>query len=246
MGVLGMCVVALAFAFVGSMPLAGPIAVLTLSRAATRRFDEALRIGLGAAVAEAVYAGVAFWGFATFLARRPLLVPISQGATGVLLIALGTSFLWWRPTKRADPRENKAGTALLGFSISALNPTLLLTWTAAVAFLYARGAQRHSAIFAIPFGLSAGAGVAAWFGCLVKLLRTFGTKLPLAAFRWVIRTMGVALVAIGIALTVKLVRWIAAPAADHERVSSSAAARSVPVMRASAEAFLSWPASRRR
>jgi len=220
MGVLGICAVALAFAFVGSMPLAGPIAVLTLSRAATRRFDEALRIGLGAAVAEAVYAGIAFWGFATFLARRPLLVPISQGATGVLLIALGTSFLWWRPAKEADPRgNNKAGTALLGFSISALNPTLLLTWTAAVAFLYARGAERHSAIFAIPFGVSAGLGVAAWFGCLVKLLRTFGSKLPLSAFRWVIRTMGVALVAIGIASTVRLVRWIAAPA-EHERVSS--------------------------
>ena len=209
MGALGICVVAFAFAFLGSMPLAGPIAVLTLSRAASGRFAEALRIGLGAAVAEGIYAGVAFWGFATFLPKHTLVVPISQAATSVLLVALGVRFVFWRaPAEKADPRENKAGTALLGFSISALNPTLLVTWTAVVAFLYARGGEPRSAIFAIPFGASAGVGVAAWFACLVKILSVFGRKLPVRAFRWVIRTMGVALVAIGVITGVHFAKWL--------------------------------------
>jgi threonine/homoserine/homoserine lactone efflux protein len=209
-GAVVACVVAFAFAFLGSMPLAGPIAILTLSRAASGRYGEALRIGFGAAVAEGIYAGLAFWGFATFLPRHALVAPISQGATSVLLAVLGVRFVFWRPPAEngADPRESKAGTAFLGFSISALNPTLLVTWSAVVAFLYARGVEQSSTVVAIPFGASATVGVAAWFACLVKLLHVFKSKLPVRAFRWVIRIMGVALVAIGIASGVRFVQWI--------------------------------------
>jgi threonine/homoserine/homoserine lactone efflux protein len=220
-GALVICFVALAFAFLGSMPLAGPIAILTLSRAASGRHAEALRIGLGAALAEGIYAGLAFWGFATFLPRHKLLVPISQASTSVLLVALGARFMFWRPpAEKADPRENRAGTAFLGFSISALNPTLLVTWTAVVAFLYARGVERCSGIVAIPFGASAAIGVAAWFACLVKLLRVFKSKLPVRAFRWVIRTMGVALVATGILTGVRFAQWVAGPNHDERSRSS--------------------------
>jgi|HubBroStandDraft_1064217.scaffolds.fasta_scaffold04955_6 threonine/homoserine/homoserine lactone efflux protein len=224
-GALVICVVALAFAFLGSMPLAGPIAVLTLSRAASGRYAEALRIALGAAVAEGIYAGLAFWGFATFLPHHGLVAPISQGATSILLVALGVRFVFWRPpAEGVDARESKAGTAFLGFSISALNPTLLLTWTAVVAFLYSRGLDQPSGIVAIPFGASAAVGVAGWFSCLVKLLQVFKSKLPVRAFRWVIRTMGVALVAIGIVTGVRLVQWIAV-SNHHERSLSGCPAR---------------------
>jgi threonine/homoserine/homoserine lactone efflux protein len=226
---IGVCVVALGLGFAGSMPLAGPIAVMTLSRAASQRFHEAIRIGLGAAAAEAIYAGVAFWGFSTFLARSPLLLPISHGATAALLMALGTSFLFWRPSEKADPHEKKAGTVLLGFTISALNPTLLVTWTAVAAFLHAQSLERTSALVAIPFGASAGAGVAAWFVCLVGLLRRFGAKISMRTFRWVIRAMGVALIVLGVMSAIRLVRWIARP----ESRTVSAAGCSF------------WPASRR-
>jgi threonine/homoserine/homoserine lactone efflux protein len=220
-GALVICLVALVFAFLGSMPLAGPIAILTLSRAASGRYAEALRIGLGAALAEGIYAGLAFWGFATFLPRHKLLVPISQASTSVLLVALGVRFMFWRPpAEKADPRENRAGTAFLGFSISAFNPTLLVTWTAVVAFLYARGVEQRSGIVAIPFGASAAIGVAAWFACLVKLLHVFKSKLPIRAFRWVIRTMGVALVATGILTGVRFAQWVAGPIHDERSRSS--------------------------
>ena len=136
MRVLFVSLVALAFGFFGSMPLAGPIAVLTVSRAAHDRFDEALRIAAGASIAEGIYAGVAFWGFTTFLARTPLIVPISHGATAIVLTAVGARFVFWRMSEARDAHESRAGTLLLGFTVSMLNPTLLLTWSAAVAFLY--------------------------------------------------------------------------------------------------------------
>jgi threonine/homoserine/homoserine lactone efflux protein len=212
MSAVAICVAAIVIAFLGSMPLAGPVAILTLCRAAGGRFQEALRIGLGAAAAEGIYAGFAYWGFATFLPQHRLVAPISEGATSVLLVVVGTRFVFWHPPdERRDPRENKTGTALLGFSISALNPTLLVTWTTVVAFLSSRGAERHSALLALPFGASVGVGVASWFACLVKLLQRLGSKLPVNAFRWTIRTMGVALVVIGVGTGVRLVRSILVP-----------------------------------
>ena len=75
MRLIAICVMALVFGFVGSMPLAGPIAILAVARATRGRYGEALRVGLGAAVAEGIYAGIAFWGFTTFLARHAIVVP---------------------------------------------------------------------------------------------------------------------------------------------------------------------------
>lgn len=208
MRLLAVCVVALLFGFVGSMPLAGPIAILVLSRATQRRFGEALRIGLGAAVAEGLYAGLAFWGFATFLARHAIVVPISHGATAVVLIALGVRFMFWRADAGHGKARSGAGTLFFGFSISALNPTLVLTWSAGVVFLSSYG-LRASPIYAVPFALSAGSGIAAWFSVFVALLRRYQGKVPEKALTWTVRALGLTLLALGTVSGVRLVRWFA-------------------------------------
>ncbi|MCL2449112.1 MAG: LysE family transporter [Polyangiaceae bacterium] len=192
------CLVALVFGYVGSIPLAGPIAVLMLSRAAQRRFGEALRIGFGAAMAEGIYAGLAFWGFTTFLARQPIVLPLSRAMAAIILSAVGGWFVFWRPgTAKPDTRAHMAGTVLLGFSISALNPTLLLTWSAAVAFLYSKGFGGQPAFVAVPFGVCASAGVALWIACLVRLLERYGGRLPRGAMAALVRIMGLGLVGLG-------------------------------------------------
>jgi threonine/homoserine/homoserine lactone efflux protein len=201
--------VALVFGFFGSLPLAGPIAIMAVARASRGRYGEAMRIGMGAAVAEGLYAGFAFWGFTTFLARHAVVVPVSQAVTALVLTAIGVRFAFWKPAPHRDTRENKAGTALLGFSVSALNPTLLLTWSAAVAALYARGLQEPSPAYAIPFGLCAAVGIGGWFLVLSVLFKRFGGKLPEAGITWVIRSMGLFLVFLALWSAVKLVHAFA-------------------------------------
>ena len=206
MRLVAICVVALVFGFMGSMPLAGPIALLAVARASRGKYSEAFRIGLGAAAAEGLYAGIAFWGYTTFLARHAIVVPVSRAVTAIVLTAIGARFVFWKPpADQKDTRENKAGTALLGFSVSAINPTLLLTWSAAVAALYSRGLGETPSVYAIPFGLCAAAGIAGWFFTLAVLFRRYGGKLPEAAITWVIRAMGLALVVLALWSAVKLV-----------------------------------------
>jgi|CZKU01.1.fsa_nt_gi threonine/homoserine/homoserine lactone efflux protein len=210
MRVVAICLMALVFGFVGSMPLAGPIAVMAVSRASRGKYGEAMRIGLGAAAAEGIYAGTAFWGYTTFLARHAIVVPISHGATAFVLVAIGIRFAFWKPPDANETdADNKAGSALLGFSVSAINPTLLLSWSAAVAFLYSRGLKEPSPAFALPFGACATAGVGAWFVTLAALLRRYQGKFPRAGLKWFVRVMGLVLVVLGVWSGVQLVRMIA-------------------------------------
>ena len=203
---LANCAVAFAFGYLGSVPLAGPIAVMVLSRATHGKFGQALRIGLGAAVAEGLYAGIAFWSLAALLGRSALLIPLARGATALVLMPLGLRFVFWRSKEDGDGRQGRAGTALLGFSISALNPTLFLTWSAAVGVVFSRQPRPLWALDAIPFGLSAGAGVALWFLTLVLLLRHYGERLRRDTMAWIVRVLGLVLFAMGVWSAVGLVR----------------------------------------
>jgi threonine/homoserine/homoserine lactone efflux protein len=209
MGLLLLCASAFLFGFVGSIPLAGPIAVMVVSRAAQGHFRDALRISLGASVAEGIYAGGAFWAFTHLLAPSRLVVPISRGAAAVVLIGLGVRFVFWRPKDAGDEREGKAGTALLGFTISAVNPTLFVSWSAVAAFVYSTHAQGSGPTErdAFPFGVAAAAGIACWFALLLTLLRRFAGKLPRQALTWTVRGLGLCLVGLGVWSAVRLESW---------------------------------------
>jgi threonine/homoserine/homoserine lactone efflux protein len=212
-------VVAFVFAFVGSLPLAGPIALLVVSSAASKRYEEARRIAFGAAVAEGIYAFLAFWGFATFLARHALVLPISHGVTAIILGGLGAYFVFSKVRRREPTASDppKSGRFWVGFSISALNPTLLVTWGAVTTFLYSKQLFPITGVLAVPFGFFAAAGIAIWGLTMVALLKHF--QLPRATLTWVVRGIGVAMIGIGLWSGVELGRYLVEPKPAPEHVS---------------------------
>jgi threonine/homoserine/homoserine lactone efflux protein len=220
--------VAFVFAFVGSLPLAGPIALLVVSNGAGGRYKEALRVALGAAVAEGIYASLAFWGFATFLARHALVLPISHGVTAVVLCALGARFLFFKLAKEASKpgEESKPGGFWVGFSISAINPTLLATWGAVTTFLYARQLVTFTPLLAVPFGVCAAAGIGVWGLTVVALLERFRHQLPRATLTWVVRSMGIVLIGVGLWSGIELGIYVLHP---ESRAGSRAGALSAKV-----------------
>ncbi|MGZ3478331.1 MAG: LysE family transporter, partial [Polyangiales bacterium] len=184
--------------FVGSMPLAGPIAVLVVSRAVEKRYVEARRLAYGAAISEAIYAGVSFWGF-SYVARYHAFLPVAHAITAVVLLIVGLQFVRWTP--RAPVHEDhRAGKTpfVLGFTISALNPTLLVTWSAVVTAIYSRQIVVMKSWYALPFALSAALGIALWFMTMVASLRRFGGKFPASMVTWMVRAMGFLLILIAL------------------------------------------------
>jgi threonine/homoserine/homoserine lactone efflux protein len=209
MSFLIVSVVALIIGFVGSLPLAGPIALLVVSNGVNGKYNDALLTALGAAVAEGAYAFLAFWGFATFLARYPLVVPISHGVTAALLLALGVRFLFFRAkTSNEADSAKRAASFWTGLSISAVNPTLLVTWGAVTTFLYARHLVRFQAFLALPFGIFAGVGVALWGVGAVALLKRSRNKVPTTVLTWVVRAIGIAMIGVGLWSTFSLARML--------------------------------------
>jgi threonine/homoserine/homoserine lactone efflux protein len=186
-------VAAFVVAFVGSMPLAGPVSIIVVARAAQGQRGAALAMSVGAAVAEGGYAAIALWSFATLFAHHPLAAPISHAVSALLLLAIGLHFTTWKC--RSPGAEDRKAGLLVGFAISALNPTLLVTWSVVVATLDARGLDLSPAL-AVPFGVCAAAGIVAWNATLVSLLGHFAGEVPTKAVTRLVRCMGVLLVVV--------------------------------------------------
>lgn len=189
------------FGFIGSMPIAGPIAVLVFAAAVDGKPRSALWIGLGCALAEGSYATLAFWGFSTFLTEYPAIVPISRALAAVILIALGISFVRRRTRTATEDGESRAGVARsfgLGFSITALNPTLIATWAAATTVLFSSGMATLNPGQSVAFGGGAALGIGSWYVVLVALVKRFGGRFQRETLDKVIRVMGLFLVGVGV------------------------------------------------
>ncbi len=191
------------FGFVGSMPVAGPIALLVFAYGAHGRARSAFYVALGAALAESIYAFVTFWGFAELLRRYPLVVPVSRAVGAVVLLATGAYMIARKPRDDRGPgsersHSKRGGKFLLGFTITALNPTLLVTWTAAVTALSSALGHGLRTRDALPFAAGACAGIVGWFAVLLVLMRRYREKFSPSTLDRVARGAGVLLIGLGL------------------------------------------------
>ncbi len=182
-----------AFGFFGSVPIAGPIAALVLQRGLTGRHRDGAAIGLGCAVAEAGYAFLAWWGFSTFLAEYPVIEPVSRLLAALILLGLGISFARYRGptvTDERPPAESTSRSLFVGFTITALNPTLIATWSAATTTLYSTGLIAAEPINGLPFAAGTFGGIAGWFLLLSYLLKRYGSRFRRETMDLVVRGVG--------------------------------------------------------
>ncbi|HEX4339208.1 MAG TPA: LysE family transporter [Polyangiaceae bacterium] len=162
-------VLGIVLAFFGSVPVAGPLAVLVLERALSGRRGEGLFIAMGGALAEAIVAfGVALL-FPLLFALSHTVVMVSRIAGAALVGVVGLVLLVYPDVVKHPPTARRSGSFLTGLVLSGVNPTLLATWTVVVATLNSHGLLGRSVAAAAFFGLGVGAGVTGWFALLVLL-----------------------------------------------------------------------------
>jgi threonine/homoserine/homoserine lactone efflux protein len=197
------------FGFVGSMPVAGPVAVLVFGRGIEDRSRSALYLAAGSALAESVYAYLAFWGFSAFLTQYRWIEPVSTIAAALILCGLGLRFLLKRaPSERAalaprDPRVGNKRSFALGFTVTALNPALIATWTAAVTTVFSLQIVDFDESGALPFSIGAATGIVTWFATLLYLLNRFRSRLSPRLRDRLVRVMGVLLLVLGLGLAAR-------------------------------------------
>ncbi len=209
-------------AFVASMPVAGPVSALVVRHALHGEARAAILLSIGAGLAEAAYAWLALWGFSTFLSDYPWVVPVSKIVAGLILVVLGIVFTRYvardesAAVAAADPAHpspiGHAKTAVLskerpgrpwssftvGFGVTALNPTLLATWSAAATTLFSANLFKVEPAMAWPFALGVCVGAVAWFSILTAVLYRFRHKFNRRILQRIIRGMGWGLVGLGL------------------------------------------------
>ena len=198
------CLIGFAFAFVGSMPVAGPIAAIVLARGLVGRARSGALVGVGCALAESGYAFLALWGYSMWLARYAWMVPASRVIAALILLGLGVALARYRGATAQSDGDDGRDTALasvgLGFGIAALNPTLLATWTGATTALHATGLVALEARHAPAFALGAFLGTSAWFGVFSFALNRLRGRFDEAALARLVRGTGWVVGALGAAL----------------------------------------------
>jgi len=215
----------LVFGVLGSIPVAGPISALVVSRGIEGRFKAGVYIALGGAIGEAIYAFLAFWGFSTFLVEYPIVRPISRGVAAVILIVLGVHFLRGKLVLSQDAtapaRDSALGSFALGASICLLNPTLIATWAGVVTMLFGSNLVALEGAKAIPFAAGVLVGIVGWYGIALWIIHRSRSRISPRGLTRFIRIIGGVLCAVAIWFGFKLVQDVAElQAADAHSVPS--------------------------
>jgi len=194
--------------FLGSMPIAGPVAVLVLERGLIQRGREGLGVAFGAAAAESVYAFLAYWGLGAVLNASPALLRASRLVGAGVMITLGIYLATRKSAPRAvadhaAPAGRKRRGFLLGLSVTFLNPTIIVSWTMVSATVHSTGWVAPGIASAVAFALGVGAGIAIWFATLLHLLHRFQSGVRPQTVDRVLNVTGWLVVAIGLALGVR-------------------------------------------
>lgn len=188
--------------FLGSMPLAGPIALLVFRKGMHHKYLEGGALALGAALAEALYCALAVFGFGHLFQRYPAVEPIAKLLGGVLMLGLGIMFMRSKPShipNASDIRhpQRKATPFFMGFSIAALNPTLILSWSGVTAILYAwLGA--FTFLEQCLFPVTVGTGIFLWFMVMLMLMQRYQGRFRPERLNGVIRIFGICMAIAGI------------------------------------------------
>lgn len=192
--------------FGGSIPVAGPASIMIFSLATAGRIRSAIQLSLGTALAEGGYAFLAFIGFGALLAEYGFLIPVSRGLGAILLTGLGLRFAIHPPYQHHEPssrpaKKNKrfrGKSFMLGFSITALNPTLIATWTAAMALVHSMYHIEYNLLGAFAFAFGVTGGIAIWFIAFVKILQRYRKRFSERFLKTLLRFIGVILIGFGI------------------------------------------------
>lgn len=158
-------------AFVGSVPMTGPLALLVLDRMIAGQRRSALWIAFAGALVEgAIAAGVATF-LPLVLANSTSIVTLARTSGAVVIFAVGLTLVLRPRVLESIKTERKRQSFLAGFLTTVLNPTLLATWTVTVTALHDSGLIAGGNPSGLVFGFGVSVGALSWFALILLLSR---------------------------------------------------------------------------
>ena len=189
-----------AMGFLGSIPLAGPVALLVMTRGISGDIKGAGEIAIGAAVAEGLLAGAVFAGLGALYTQYPQIEDGIEWVGALALVAIGLWFLIRGVSENSagdDVQEERPGRHSLGFMLVIGNPGMIGTWGAALAALEGTGFVHATATGALGLGLGVIMGVCGWFFLMLRIIQAYESAIKISVINRVVRALGAAIAIVG-------------------------------------------------
>lgn len=191
--------------FLAAVPAMGPSSAISIRRILTGRERRGLAFAGGYILAEGLACFAALWGVDLVMGAAPFVEPLLRWVGIVLMFGVGVAFsLGYGPTDvdRSDRQGSEptqlGGDFALGFGMTAFNPALIASWSTVVGVAVSvTGVELllwHK--WAIPVGVIVGECL--WYAVLVAIARRLQTELDDSTLEWLLRAVGVVLVALGL------------------------------------------------
>jgi threonine/homoserine/homoserine lactone efflux protein len=201
--VLGLCI-----GFISSIPPLGPGSLLMVRRGLEGRFSAGIAVASGGAIADALYCALAVVGFSYLFWKHPDIAASMRWLGVAILIGIGAWFLTRKAERAKDGGSRDDGGdwpqhAVLGFSLVAFNPTLLITWSTAVALIASLGGLFFAGTSRWTFPLGVALGDVAWAALALTSLRRLGRHLPDRILSSLMRSIGAGLIVLACVFAMK-------------------------------------------
>jgi len=192
-------------AFAGSVPMTGPLALLVLDRIIAFQRRAALWIALAGALVEGTIAALVALLLPLVLRHSETIIQRARLSGALVIFAVGITLAIRPEILLSIKTDRKRQSFAAGFLTTALNPTLLATWTVTVTTLHSNGLLGSSSGVWLVFGIGVVAGALGWFVLLVLLARR--SRLARLSLRRTSlgRGIGIVLVLIGTVLFVRAI-----------------------------------------
>lgn len=199
----------------------GPVNVAVIDAAYRHTLRRAIAVGLGGAVADALYSGLGVLGITPILNTYPSVPPILYAISGLVLLVYGFLTARSQPVQPAvvapdlDASASHRAIAMRrelwqGFSVGGalilLNPAAMVTWVVIIGQIIPTIDNNFQGL-ACALGVFIGSF--AWFS-LVAYLTHKGKNVLGDKAAWIPRVIGVALMVYAIYLIAKAVKYVVA------------------------------------
>jgi len=161
-----------ALSLAASLPMSGPLALLVLDRTLMGERAAAFWITLAGALVEGCIAAGIGSLLPLVLQHSSRIVLFARSSGALVILVVGVALLLRPGALSGVETQRRSQSLLAGFLTTALNPTLLATWTIAVTALHANGLLDGGVQSGLLFGAGVVLGVLAWFFVLLRLART--------------------------------------------------------------------------
>ena len=172
----------------------GPVTILFVRRAIARDYATALYIGMGRVLPETIYCGLATFGIAAVLSEFPGAKATIEALGTLLVFVLGVWFALQKKLPETPDDERTRKGRWSGFLISAMNPSLLLSWSAISALAMAVAKHHPTIGQKLTFAVGVGCGIALGYIALLWTIRRYDESINVRLVTHIIRGIGVAFV----------------------------------------------------